>query len=103
MLKKPVTINLVIRLWHSLDANSYLRHSLSEYIIIAEIAIVMVMDSIQDERTFSTVSFMKSKLRNCLGKHLSMTMGFKSQKFFILEDFQYDAAYDSWCVETKQH
>ena len=103
MLRKPVIINPVTRLWQSLDANSYLRHSLSEYIIIAEIAIVMVMGSVQDERTFSTVSFMKSKLRNRLGTHLPLAVGFKSQKFFTLEDFPYDAAYDSWRSETKRH
>jgi hypothetical protein len=103
MLRKPVTINPVTQLWQSLDANSYLRHSLFEYIIITKIAIVMVMGSIQDERTFSMVSFMKSKLCDRLGKHLSMAVGFKSQKFFTLEDFPYDVAYDSWRAETKQH
>ena len=103
MLRKPVTINPVTRLWQILDANSYLRHSLSKYIIIAEISIVMVMGFVQDERTFSTVSFMNPKLRNCLGKHLSMAVGFKSQKFYTLEDFLYNAAYDSWRAKIKQH
>jgi hypothetical protein len=103
MLRKPVTINPLTRLWQYLDANSHLRHSLSEYIIIAEIAIVMVMGSVQGERTFNMVSFMKSKLRNRLSKYLSMAVGFKSQKFSTLEDFLYNAAYDSWRAETKRH
>jgi hypothetical protein len=101
MIKKPFDINLVTRMWRSIEANSFLRHSLNEYIKVAEIAIVMVLGSVQDERTFSMLMFMKNKLRNRLTTNLAMVVGMKSQSFFILNDFPYDTAYESWRDETK--
>jgi hypothetical protein len=98
MMKKPFEINPVTRLWRSIDANSFLKHQLSEYITVAEIAIVMV----QDERTSNSVSFLKTKLRNRLTKNLATTVAFKQQQFFIIEDFPYNSAYDSWRDETKR-
>jgi hypothetical protein len=92
----------VTRMWRTIEANSFLWHSLSEYIKVAEIAIVMVLGSIQDERTFSTLTFMKNKLCNRLTTNLAMVVGMKSQSFFTLNDFSYDAAYESWRDETKR-
>jgi hypothetical protein len=102
MMKKPFKINPVTWLWRSIDANSFLKHQLSKYITVAEIAIVMVLGSVQDVRMFSTVSFLKTKLRNWLTKNLAMTVAFKQQQFFTIEDFPYDSAYDSWKDETKR-
>jgi hypothetical protein len=102
VMQKPITLNPVTRLWRSIDANSFLRHSLSEWLIVAEIAIVMVLGSVEDERTFSTVSFMKNRLRNRLSSNLGLVVGFKSKKFFDIESFPYDAAFESWRDETKR-
>jgi hypothetical protein len=102
MLKKPYDINPVTRLWHSIDANSFLKLALSEYLIVAEMAVVMVLGSVQDERTFSTVSFMKSKLCNRLTTNLPLVCAFKNQNFFTLDTFPFDAAYDSWRNESKR-
>jgi hypothetical protein len=57
-------VNPVIQLWRSVEANNYFKHALSEFINVAKIAIVMVLGSVQDERTFSTVTFAKIKLQN---------------------------------------
>jgi hypothetical protein len=43
---------------------------LSEFIKVAELAVTAVLGSVEDERTFSTLRFMKSKIRNRLGIHL---------------------------------
>jgi hypothetical protein len=102
MCSKPIVLNPVTRLWQSIETNSYLKHSLYEFLKIAELAVVMVLGSVQDEWTFSTVSFMKNKLRNRLSKNLELACAFKSQDFFILDNFPYDAAYDSWRDETKR-
>jgi hypothetical protein len=69
MLKRPFTINPVTRMWLSIDGNSFLRHSLSEYLKVVEIGIAIVLGSVQDERTFSTVSFLKNKVCNRLTTH----------------------------------
>jgi hypothetical protein len=45
---------------------------------------------------------MKSKLRNWLTTHLSTAVGFKSHNFFTIDDFPYNAAFETWRVETKQ-
>jgi hypothetical protein len=103
MLKKPYDINPVTRLWHSIDVNSFLKQALSKYPIVVEMAVVMVLESIQDERTFSTMNFMKSKLHNRLTNNLPLVCDFKSQNFFTLDSFPFDVAYESWCTETKRH
>ena len=102
MMKKPFTTNPVTRMWLCIDGNSYLRHSLSEFLKVAELGIVMVMGSVQDERTFSTVSFMKTKVRNRLTTHLPIVVGMKTQNFFNINSFPYDAAYERWRAACKR-
>jgi hypothetical protein len=102
VMKKPIDINPVMRLWRSIDANSYLRHALSEWLILAEIAMVIVLGSVQDQSTFSIVSFMKNRLRNRLSTNLGLVVGFKSQRFYTLDTFPYDSAYESWHDEVKR-
>jgi hypothetical protein len=46
----------------------------------------------EDERTFSTLSFMKSKLKNRLISHLDLVICMFSQHFYTLENFPYDVA-----------
>ncbi len=41
-----------------------LKDRIFEYFKLVELAIVAVLGSVEDEFTFSTVTFMKSKLRN---------------------------------------
>ena len=78
IMKKLYHINLGARLWCSIDTNSFICHSLLECIKVAEVALVMVLGSVQDKRTFSQVSFMKNKLRNQLTTNLSLAVGFKN-------------------------
>ena len=70
-MRKPIDINPVTCCWKIIDTNiAMLLHGLSEYLKVAEIVVAMVLGFVQDERTFSTVSFMKSRLRNRLTTHL---------------------------------
>jgi 2-C-methyl-D-erythritol 4-phosphate cytidylyltransferase len=59
------SLNLT-KLWRIIDDSTMLQHGLSEYLKLAEVAIVLVLGSVEDEYTFSTLSFMKDKLRNRL-------------------------------------
>jgi hypothetical protein len=102
VMKKPIDVSSFTRLWRSVDANSYLRHVLSEWLIVAKIAVVIVLGSVQDERTFGMVSFMKNRLRNRLSTNLGLVVRFKSQRFFSLDTFPYDSAYKSWRDEVKR-
>ncbi len=46
------------------------------------IIIVMVLGNVEDERTFSTLTFMKSKLKNQLTTHLDLVVRMYAQDFF---------------------
>jgi hypothetical protein len=95
MLMKPYTINPVTWMWRNINFNSFLQHSLSKFIKVSEIALVMVLGLIQVEQTFSQVRFMKSKLQNRLIVNLFLVVEFKNQNFFFIDIFPYDDAYIS--------
>ncbi len=45
-----------------------------EYLKLVELVIIMVLGNVEDERTFSIINFMKSKLCNCLIVHLDLAI-----------------------------
>jgi hypothetical protein len=63
---------------------------------------IHVLGSIEDESCFSSISFLKNKLRNHLNLHLELVaMYFK--KFFTLKKFPYQASYDLWTTIGSSH
>ncbi len=56
----------------------------------------MIGVSVEEERTFSGMNFLKSKLRNRLDGHLDMCMRFFCQDFYTMQSFPYDRAYKAW-------
>jgi hypothetical protein len=70
MLGPPYDQNLVSKLWQKLGCNGLLLSKLSEFMRLAEIAITTVLGSVEDERTFSSLKFIKSRLRNRLEGNL---------------------------------
>lgn len=95
------TVNPLTKLWRIIDASSMLRHGLLEYLKLAEIAIVLVLGSVEDERTFSTLSFMKDRLRNRRQTHLPMVVTMHGQTFYDINSFPYDEAYNDWKKSTQ--
>jgi hypothetical protein len=72
---------------------------ISEYVKLAEIGSVLVLGSVEDERCFSSLKFLKSCQRNRLGKHLPLVVQLVrmfGQRYYSLEDFPYSEAIDSW-------
>jgi hypothetical protein len=66
-------------------ANSQiLKLKMFELFKLVELVIVMVLGSVEDERTFSTLTFMKSKLRNRPTTHLDLVVRMYAQDFFTL-------------------
>jgi hypothetical protein len=55
----PFLLNPLTKLWRMFDANSALVAQFPEYIKLAQIAMVHVLGSVEDERCFSSLSFMK--------------------------------------------
>jgi hypothetical protein len=97
MLEPPFNVNPVSRLWRMLDANIALAGQFPEYIKLAQIALVHVLGSVEDERCLSSLTFLKDKIRNRLASdHLSVVMGMHGQQVFTLENFPYDDCFQTW-------
>lgn len=103
VMTKLIDVNLVTRSWRSFNANNYLWHALSEWFILAKIVVVIVLGSVHNEHTFSTMSFMKNRLQNQLSTNPGLVVGFKSQRFYTVDTFPYDSAYESWHNDVKRH
>ncbi len=55
-----------------------------------------VLGYVEDEWCFNYISFLKSKLRNCLNPHLKPVVVMYAQQFFTLDTFPYVATFESW-------
>ena len=75
--------------------------NLSQWAVLAELALVMVPGSVEAERMFSTMSFLKDKLRNRLTTHLSPCARLYSQSTYSLSNFPYPDAIKSWREAAK--
>ncbi len=62
-------------------------HKWLKFLKQMEIAIVMIVGNVEDERTFSIVNFMKSTFLNHLATHLDLVVQMYVQKFYRLETF----------------
>jgi hypothetical protein len=54
---------------------------------LVEMAIFIVLNNVEDKRTFSIVSFTKSKLHNCFTVHLDLVVKRYAQQFYKLQIF----------------
>lgn len=80
-MEPPFHVNSFIRLWWTLSIFWVLNNCFLEIFKSVEIDAIQVLGSVEDEHTFSTLSFMKSKLQNKLWEHLPTIMGMFSQPF----------------------
>jgi hypothetical protein len=86
-------------MWAQLVANVIVAQKLFQFFKLVEIAIVMVVGSVEDERTFSIVNIMKSKLWNCLTTHLNLVVWMYAQFFYKLETFPFYTIIKEWGKE----
>jgi hypothetical protein len=100
-MQPPFNENLLTRLWYTLDFASLCIYL--EYMKFAKIAVVHILGSVQDECCFSSLSFLKNKLRNHLNDHLGVVVGMYSQKVFNLHTFPYDQYFDVWANVGFRH
>ena len=83
-------VNPLTKLWRTLDANSSLGKNFGEYLKLAQIAMVHVLGKIEDERTFSVLSFLKDRVHNRLDEHLGVVVGMHCQDVHSLKNFPCD-------------
>ncbi len=63
---------------------------------LTKISVVHVVGFVEDKCCFSSVVFLKNKMRNQLNIHLQMVVAMYAHKFFTFDTFSYDVAYDMW-------
>ncbi len=97
----PFDVNPLVKLWRQLSSSRHLSKLISEYLKLAEIGCVLVLGSVEDERCFSSLKFLKSCQRNRLGKHLPLVVRMYRQKYFTLDNFPYKDAIQSWRTAVK--
>jgi hypothetical protein len=96
VVHEPLDVNLVTQRWLKIQSSSLLVLKLSAYIKVAEITMVQVLCLVEDERTFSNLAFMKSKLRSKLTTHLDLCVRMFTQNFYNVNNFRYDAGIVAW-------
>jgi hypothetical protein len=102
VLEKPITVNPLTKLWRALSMSIVLKKYFPKWFKVVVLAAVQVLSSMEDERIFSTISFSKLKLRNCLSEHLAACVGIYNQKFFTFETFLFDKVYSEWHEDQKR-
>jgi len=70
---------------------------------VAHITMTTVLGSCEDERTFSTLSFIKNKVKNRLQGNLDTTIRLYSQSWYDVESFPYVDAFDNWREDRERH
>jgi hypothetical protein len=61
-MKEVKDVNPIVQMWLKIIFSSILVYKLNEYLKIVEIALVHVLGSVEDEKSFNDSSFMKQKL-----------------------------------------
>jgi hypothetical protein len=57
------------------------------------------MGFVEDDKTFSTLTIMKTRLRNRLCEHLELVVQMFAQPFYTIDTFPYDDAITPWIEE----
>jgi hypothetical protein len=70
---------------------------------LVEVACNEMFGLIEEEHTYSFITFIKNKLWNCLNNHdLNLCTQFYNQQFFNLETFSYEKAINK-CSKKVQY
>ena len=69
-LEKPLEHGAITILWNKLGEIQSLEENMSKYFKLAYLCQTMILGSVEDEGMFSALSFLKSKLRNKIDKHM---------------------------------
>jgi hypothetical protein len=85
----PFDLNPLTKMWHLVTTFQVLSFSFPKYLKLVELAMVQIVSGVEDEKCFSTLVFMKSKLWNRLTTHLPLVMCMFAQQFYTLQNFPY--------------
>jgi len=54
---------------------------------VVKLVVVQIMGFVEDEKTFSTLTFMKTRLWNHLCEYLDLVVGMIAKSFYIVDIF----------------
>ena len=100
-LDNPLEYGAITRLWTKLSGSQYLLQTMSEYFKLADLCQTMILGSVEDERMFSALTFLKSKLRNKLDKNVETCLRLYVTKYDI-DNFPYGRALALWRSERER-
>jgi hypothetical protein len=69
---------------------------------VAGLVVVQILGFVKYEKTFSTLTFMKTRLWNYLCEHLDILVRMFTQPFHIVNTFPYDDAIITWMEENAR-
>ncbi len=95
LMENPNEEGVVKKLWKNLGERNQLREAIPKYFKLTNLCLTMILGSMEDERVFSTLGFLKSKVRNKLDKNLDTCMRFYNSRYEV-ESFPYDRAVNIW-------
>ena len=95
VLDNPKECGAITRLWTTLGGSQYLQENISEYFKLVDLCQTMILGSVEDERMFSALPFLKSNLGNKLDKHMDTCLILYVTKYDI-KNFPYERALALW-------
>jgi hypothetical protein len=95
-MAKPSDVNHVSCFWYILSTSRVFSCSFPKYFELVKIAMVQVLESVEDERCFNSLTFCKSMLHNRLITNLGLVVKMFSHKFYTLHNFPYVGAFEQW-------
>jgi hypothetical protein len=67
--------------------NQIISHKLFKWLKLIKFCMVMILGSVEVERSFFTISFIKSKLRNLIATHMDLVLCMYAQTNYSLDNF----------------
>lgn len=101
---EPPTQSPTSKMWEMFTANQKCSDEFPEFAKLAEIVLVMVGGSVENERTFSSLAFIKSEQRNRLQiDNLNICLRlYSAKKMYTLNTFPYERAFEAWDGEVQR-
>jgi hypothetical protein len=99
----PFDTNLLTHMWIFVTTYQILVSSLFKYVKLAELAMVQIVNNVENERCISTLAFMKSKLCNKLISHHPIVVCMFAQQFYKLEKISYPKCIQQWKVAWPEY
>jgi hypothetical protein len=92
-----------VSFWHTGSNSVELKCSLSDWLSLANTALVQVFGSVEEERLFSKLAFIKEERRNrLLSDHLNACLVLATQRMWAFRDFPFLRAVQKWFEAKKR-